>query len=361
MNIKNHFFAGTVLSGPIVPSFDTGNGEGSGGDSGAPAPDSQGGVKEPTTMEKLEMEFDNSEAPADDDGGDSDDGSESDDDGEESEEGEDEGGEDDDTGEESESEEEEASSGEKSAEPSENEKELTARAEAAEAELTRVRDAAEKAGVVLGDAAEEVTIPEEPDPSKYNFGEHDLDYIKDKAAYDAKMELIQENAQARFKVEAAALEAKWTKNLAEHSSKYSDFDEVVVKGAADKKWQCPPVVAVAIKDSDYGVDIAYEMAKDPAEAARISKLSPLEQARAFGRMEERQHVKAEEAKRKAEKAAEREAQENQPRRITKAPVPPKRQVRGSGGTGIRNLAELASSDDFNSFDKAVDAKRKVRA
>src|SRR5690606_7729630 len=132
----------------------------------------------------------------------------------------------------------------------------------------------------------------------------------------------------------------------------------VVKGAAEKKWPCPPVVALAIKDSDYGPDIAYELAKNPSEAIRISGLTPLEQAREFGRLEERHHQKAEAAKRKTQEEAERQQRETQRRRISKAPPPPKRQIRGSGGQGKRNLAELAASDDFAAFDKAVDALNK---
>lgn len=223
--------------------------------------------------------------------------------------------------------------------------ELTERAEKAEKDAADAREAAEKAGVSLDSADDGTALPEEPDASKYEFGEHDQNYIKDRAKWEAKMELLADQAKARFKAEATSLEAKWTKNLAGAVSKYPDFDEVVVKGAEENKWACPPVISLAIKDSEYGPDIAYSLAKDPNEALRISKLSPLEQAREFGRLEERQHVKA-------NPPAPPKEEKPEPRKETKAPTPPKRRVSGAGG----KFGTAPDTDDFRAFEKMADQR-----
>lgn len=196
------------------------------------------------------------------------------------------------------------------------------------------------------DAVGEEAAPEEPDPSKYEYGEHDVDYIRERAKYDAKMEMLEERAKATFKAQAAELDAKWTKNQVEAHKKYPDFDEVVVKGAQENKWPCPPVVAVSIKDSDVGPDVAYHLASNPQEAERIAKLTPLEQAREFGNLEERLRSKAARAQRR----------EQQSSKVTKAPKPPKRHIRGKGAKKPTNF----DTDDFRSFERAVDANKMIR-
>lgn len=352
-----------------APDHDASTGDGGGGgDQGTPSGEGKGaGEEQLTTEQRLEREFDNGEDLAEGDEGDegSDDGSEqgdaTDEDDEESDEdgGTDEAGDGDEgeDGDESGDEGSEGDDGQPSAEESQKIKDLTERAEKAEREASEAKAAAEKAGVVFGAADEDVTIPEEPDASKYEFGDKDLEYIKDHAKWEAKMETLQEQAKARFTSEAASLEAKWTKNLVEAVKNYPDFDEVVVAGAKDeeKGWPCPPVIALGIKDSDVGYHIAYDLAKNPDEATRISKLSPLEQAREFGRLEERHFAKVERAKKKAERDADRD-RNGQPRRVTRAPNPPKRRVSGNSGRS----AVPYDTDDFDAFEKRVDAELKAK-
>lgn len=230
--------------------------------------------------------------------------------------------------------------------------EMTAQSRQHERDAEKWRAEAIKLGYVEG--ADQPETPEEPDPEKYPYGEHDPDYLKDKGAYDAKMEMFQGQAEARFKAEASALDAKWTKNLAEKAEAYPDFDEVVVKGAAN--WACPPVIAIAIKDSDVGPDIAYQLAKDPAEALRISKLTPLEQAREFGRKEsaftqskEIENLKAEIATLKGKNKEDAEGTKK-PRIVSKAPEPPRRRVAGGGA----RHETPADTDDFAAFERKAD-------
>tara|TARA_B100000678_G_scaffold289414_1_gene299918 strand:- start:17363 stop:18418 length:1056 start_codon:yes stop_codon:yes gene_type:complete len=226
------------------------------------------------------------------------------------------------------------------------ETDLERRLREAEAESARLRKAAEEAGVDLDVAASDQQLPEEPDPSKYKFGEYDQNYIKDLAKYEAKMEVLTEQADARFKAEAAELDVKWQNNVAEGVKRYADFNEKVVEGAKTGKWKCSAVLAVGIKDSQQGADIAYHLASEPSESDRISRLSPLEQAREFGRLEERFAAKARRAARRAERGEDPAAQRHQ----SKAPKPPKRQVRGAGGTS----RPPADTGNFADFEKLAD-------
>ena len=234
--------------------------------------------------------------------------------------------------------------------------ELTSQSRQHERDAEKWKAEAIKLGYVEG--ADQPELPEEPDPEKYPYGEHDPEYLKDKGKFDAKVEMIQEQASARFKAEASALDAKWTKNLAEKAEAYPDFDEVVVKGAAN--WACPPVVAIAIKDSDVGPDIAYQLAKDPAEALRISKLSPLEQAREFGRKEsafttskEIETLKARITELEGKNKEDANGKPKPPARIvSKAPEPPRRRVSGGGARS----ETPADTDDFAAFERMADKK-----
>lgn len=304
-----------------------------------------------TTEQALEKEFiqhedeDGEDAPDDDDDGEDSGEDSAEDDDDEFEGDEEEGG---DADESEEAEGEGDDNGEPSDKQSEADPELVRRAEEAEREAARLRKLAEDKGIDL-DASNEVELPEEPDPDKYTYGEHDEQYIKDLAKYEAKMEVLAEQAETRFKASAATLDAKWAKNLAANKTRYADFDEVVVKGAKDGTWDASPVVAVAIKDSDHGVDIAYRLASNPEEAKRISALSPLEQARELGRMEAGiEHEKAAE-----QRKAERTEQRREARRVSNAPKPPKRKIRGGGGT---RSATSADTDDFAAFDKMAQEK-----
>jgi hypothetical protein len=353
MMIKSHFLAGTAFGGlmNIVPSFDT-EGGGSGGGEGAGAPAGEGQTPaEPTAEEALEKEFGYNETPESEDG----DGDE----GAAEESGEDEGegdgdGTDGDESDEGEGDGDDKAKPEDTAAATARVQELTTAAEKADADLATARAEAEKAGVSLDVPVDAVDVPEEPDPSKYTYGEHDQDYIKDHAKWEAKMEIVQEQATARIKVEAASLDAKWTKNLIEANQKYPDFQKVVVDGA--ENWDCPPVIALGIKDSDVGADVAYDLAKNPGEAKRIAKLSPLEQAREFGRLEERHSQRIASEKGKASEEEERKRVEEADRKVSKAPQPPKRQVRGSGG----KFGTPDDTDDFLAFDRAVDERAKAK-
>ena len=67
----------------------------------------------------------------------------------------------------------------------------------------------------------------------------------------------------------------------EARSKYEDFEQV----AYNPKLPITNVMAEAIQSSDIGPELAYHLGTNPKEAERISKLSPLGQAKEIGRIE----------------------------------------------------------------------------
>lgn len=318
--------------------------------SGTPPPadgQSSGAKAEDLSVEEaLEREFDNHEdesgtaaSPEDDDGDDDSDEDEDEDDDEPEADG------DGDEGEDGSDEDSEGDQKPKKNRARERIDELTNEVRFKEREAQRLRDEVTRLGGDPNAVGSTIEVPEAPDASKYQYGEQDVDYIRDHAKYEAKMEVLENQAKATFKAQAAELDAKWTKNQVEAHKKYPDFDEVVVKGGSENKWPCPPVIAVAIKDSDVGADVAYHLASNPEEAKRIATLTPLEQAREFGRIEERLTIKA-------ARAAKRE---KQPVRISKAPPPPKRRTQGSGASKNPKF-----DTDFTAFEKQVDANKMIR-
>jgi len=85
--------------------------------------------------------------------------------------------------------------------------------------------------------------------------------------------------------ESAQLKAQILENYHEKEeearSKYEDFEQV----AYNPKLPITSVMAEAIQSSEIGPELAYHLGTNPKEADRISKLSPLGQAREIGRIE----------------------------------------------------------------------------
>lgn len=178
-----------------------------------------------------------------------------------------------------------------------------------------------------------------PDPASYDYGEADPKFIADTARFHARQEFQLQQREAEMKVQFSDMEAKWQGEIAkpEVLEKYPDFQTKVVEAADAGSWDCSPLMAVGIKQSPVGADVAYHLASDPAEAARISRLSPIEQALEFGRIEGRfMHAPA--------------PMEKKPNIDPKAPTPPTT-ARGAGG----KFAVAADTEDFSAFEKTADA------
>jgi len=92
------------------------------------------------------------------------------------------------------------------------------------------------------------------------------------------IKLIEQREQQ--KQQAEILEAYHDREE-EARSKYDDFEQV----AYNPTLKITTVMAQAVQASDAGPDIAYYLGSNPKEADRISRLSPILQAKEIGRLE----------------------------------------------------------------------------
>lgn len=88
-------------------------------------------------------------------------------------------------------------------------------------------------------------------------------------------------AQREIQKQRAQIEDAYAEREEEARDKYDDFEQV----AYNPKLRITDVMAETIKASDIGPDLAYWLGSNPKEADRISRLSPLLQAREIGKIE----------------------------------------------------------------------------
>jgi hypothetical protein len=124
------------------------------------------------------------------------------------------------------------------------------------------------------------------EPKRENFESYEdwhkalNDYHVDRK-FEAKMrEFEQKRTQETQQAQQVRQQQEWTAKLNEASSKYDDWDVI-----AESDAPVTGAMSAAIMESDKGPDIAYYLAKHPAEAARIAALSPVSQAREIGKIE----------------------------------------------------------------------------
>lgn len=173
-----------------------------------------------------------------------------------------------------------------------------------------------------------------PKPDDYEFGEADSKYIAEFARWNARQEFRSERQREQLHAELNAVEDGWKTNVAAEdiAADYPDFDKVVTQGAANETWDCTPLMALAIKSSPVGPDVAYHLASNPAEAKRIASMIPVEQAWELGRLEGEKH-----AMRKAKRAG---TPAPAAKVSSSAPPPPDKRSRGAGGQYSTEMGSL---------------------
>jgi hypothetical protein len=131
----------------------------------------------------------------------------------------------------------------------------------------------------------------EPRPEQFeDYGQ----YTKALARYEAQQlfaqrdqeqsKTAQERAQqAEQQAQAARTEA-WAERQAVVRTTVPDYDTVMASAA---NVHVSAAVQDALLDSDRGPELAYHLAKNPAEAQRLNGLSPRQVDREIGRLEER--------------------------------------------------------------------------
>jgi len=182
-------------------------------------------------------------------------------------------------------------------------------------ELTKARHDAERRADRLQAELERARVQpvlattNAPDPGEYEQGEADPNYVSDLTVH--KLEQRQAAARADSDKQNAEIRQKdaakdWAARTAEAATRYDDYEAV----AMNNSLPISDAMAEAITESDLGPDILYKLGQNPAEARRISSLSPVKQAIEIGRLETLVEGS--------------EGVEPVPKRLTTAPAPGKR-------------------------------------
>lgn len=169
---------------------------------------------------------------------------------------------------------------------------------------------------------------EAPNPDDYEFGEADAKFLADHSAFHAVKAVKDHAAKQELEQQVQGIETAWTEAIAapDIAEQYPDFEEKVTQGATAKAWACTPVMALLIKSSAVGPDVAYHLATTPAESKRIASLDDNEQILEIGRLEGRYLARKETAPATTVPAK---------KVVTDAPAPPSNRSRGSGGQFVQ--------------------------
>jgi membrane protein involved in colicin uptake len=142
----------------------------------------------------------------------------------------------------------------------------------------------------------------------------------------------EQEQKARTEASDAAIAKSWESSEVAFRKEATDYDEVVGEFIAAELPSLDANAKRAILESDIGPKLLYHLAKNPEEAERIAKLSPVRQVIEIGKMEERV-VPVKQG--------------------SKAP-PPVSGVKGS--SAIQNYREDMSDAQYKAYRKATGAK-----
>ena len=162
------------------------------------------------------------------------------------------------------------------------------------------------------------------------------EYAKAVGKYEREQGIKEYEAKQQAESERRAQErisSEWDKKAERGSSKYDDFEQVV--GELEPT---SPILR-AIMDAENAEDVAYYLAKNRVEAARIMSLDVISQVRAIGKLE-----------------AKLLAEPPKPKTPSAAPVPIK-PVGGSNSPPTKKLSEM-TQDEFEKKRKAQIAARR---
>lgn len=157
--------------------------------------------------------------------------------------------------------------------------------------------------------------------------EYETDEEYQRAIFRAELREV-ERERARREQEAAAKRAQeerqrlWEARAEEARARIPDFEQV----AYSSKVPYSQSMVQLVQESDQGPEIAYHLGKNPHEADRIARLSPLAAAREIGRLENRFAATT-------------------PKKVSNAPPPPKT-ISGQGATEEKPLSEVESYQEY---------------
>ena len=171
------------------------------------------------------------------------------------------------------------------------------------------------------------------------------DYVRAVGRWEARQEFNRLDAEREQKVKEREtktreeqVETTFKDKVAEFKAKTPDFDDVM----GNPSLRISKTMYEAMRESDAGAQIAYHLGKNPAEAARISALSPIAAIREIGKLEA-----------KFDKPPA-QAVNN----VTKAPPPPSTVDGTSGGAG-KDPSKMTDAEWYSAWKAEQVAKIKA--
>jgi hypothetical protein len=124
-------------------------------------------------------------------------------------------------------------------------------------------------------------IPPEPKPSDFDDYDKYVAALTDQRVRKARIEWEMESARKDQERSAQERAESLRTKLQEGYQKYTDFEEVAFDRSAI---HITPMVVDILSDCDHPADLAYYLAKNRVEGVAISKMTPIQAARAMARI-----------------------------------------------------------------------------
>lgn len=135
--------------------------------------------------------------------------------------------------------------------------------------------------------------PPEPNESEYLDADGDIDYVKQArvmgryGAQVAMAEAEHKRQVERGKTTAQETVAKATNFVQKVSAKFTDFQDSIRISGNPSDDVAAAIIAMNDTDPEIAEAVAYHLAKNPGEMARVNNLSPLQATTAVGRLAEK--------------------------------------------------------------------------
>lgn len=165
------------------------------------------------------------------------------------------------------------------------------------------------------DVTKPASVEGKPSPDGYDTHAEYVEALTDWKTEQKFKEREQKAEKDRLIAEQASVAKSYTERAQAFAKEHPDFDEVIADADGVP---VSSTVRGLILESDNGPALAYELAKNPEELERISKLGPMATAREIGKIE-------------ARLAAQSSDPKTETKKITKAPNP--LAPVGAGGKG----------------------------
>lgn len=232
----------------------------------------------------------------------------------------------------------------------------------AASELAKVRKEFEDKITALQPKAPVAKASDEPTPDdtnedgspKYSLGEFDPQYVRDLTKFafaqeraKAEEEAAKSSQQIAENQAREVLTTEWNGKVEVAKTTYPDFTEkaqTLLNGFNSLDTGYAGYLSTVLMSMDHGTDVLYYLSNNPEEATKIVNSGAQKATLALGRIEAKFYE------------ADQQKQAAKPK-VSKAPVPPAVQARGTNGAFV---AVAPDTDDLDAFSDAFfkEAKRK---